>query len=148
MINYLALLPLWSFQMSSQIIAISDFEDTLIMWSLETIVILLNIWLLLMIDSTTWAKIGVLVFFNRQEILKIFRYDLDCSRQKTSIFSSSMLFELLTYLSIVWRLSSDTTLLVTIIIPTCLLCTKLAMTSNLIFFRVLLRLVYEHWMLP
>jgi len=51
--------------MSSQIIAISDFRDTLIMQDLKVIAILLKIWLLLIIDLTTSAEIEVLVFSNR-----------------------------------------------------------------------------------
>jgi len=51
--------------MSNQIIAMSDFRDTLIMQGLEVITILLKIWLLLIIDSTTSAEIGVLVFSRR-----------------------------------------------------------------------------------
>jgi len=48
--------------MFSQIINMFDFSDTLIICSFEAIVMLLNIWLLLMIDSTTSAEMGVLVF--------------------------------------------------------------------------------------
>jgi len=65
LMRLLVLLPLWTSQMSNQIIAMSDFRDTLIMQGLEVITILLKIWLLLIIDSTTSAEIGVLVFSRR-----------------------------------------------------------------------------------
>ena len=43
LIKSLVLLPLWIFQMSSHIIAMSDFGNTLIIWGLEVTVILLKI---------------------------------------------------------------------------------------------------------
>jgi len=61
----LALLLLWTSQMFSQIIIMSDLGDTLMMWSLEVITILLKVWLLLIMNLTISAEIGVLVFSNR-----------------------------------------------------------------------------------
>ena len=43
--------------MSSQMIDMSNFSDILIICSFEAIVMLLNIWLLLIINLTTSAKI-------------------------------------------------------------------------------------------
>ena len=51
--------------MSSQIIAMSDFGDTLMIYGFEATTMLLKIWLLLMMDLTTSVKIGVLVFSNK-----------------------------------------------------------------------------------
>jgi len=42
LIRSLALLPLWTFQMSNQMITISDLGETLMMQGFEAIVILLN----------------------------------------------------------------------------------------------------------
>ena len=56
------LLLLWTFQISNQMIAISDLDDTLITWSFKATVMLLKMWLLLMIVSTTSDEIEVLVF--------------------------------------------------------------------------------------
>jgi len=66
--------------MSNQIIAISDFGDTLITQDLETIAMLLNILFLLMMASTTSAVIEVLVFSTKYGIPIILRYDLDWDR--------------------------------------------------------------------
>ena len=65
LISPLVLLPLWTFQISSQIITMSDSSDTLMMCGFEATMILLKIWLFLMIDSTILVKMGVLVFSNR-----------------------------------------------------------------------------------
>jgi len=62
LISPLALLPLWTFYMSNQIIAISDLGNTLIIQSFEVIAMLLKIWLFLIIVSTTSNEIEVLVF--------------------------------------------------------------------------------------
>jgi len=51
----------------------SDFRDILITFSLEAMVILLNIWLFLMIISTMSAVKGVLVFLRKYGILMILR---------------------------------------------------------------------------
>jgi len=56
------LLLLWTFQISNQMIAISDLGDTLITWSFKATVMLLKMWLLLMIVSTTSDEIKMLVF--------------------------------------------------------------------------------------
>ena len=57
--------------MSSHIIAMSDFGDTLITLSLKAIAILLNIWLFLMIVSTTSAIKEMLVFLWKYRISMI-----------------------------------------------------------------------------
>jgi len=62
LISPLALLPLWTFYMSNQMIAISDLGNTLIIQSFEVIAMLLKIWLFLIIVSTTSNEIEVLVF--------------------------------------------------------------------------------------
>ena len=61
----LALLLLWTSHMSNQMIAMSNLDNTLMIQSFEATIILLKMWLLLMIDSTTSDEIGVLVFSTR-----------------------------------------------------------------------------------
>ena len=61
----LVLLLLWTSQISSQIIVMLDFKETLIIQDLEAIAILLKMWLFLIMDLTTSAEIGVLVFSDR-----------------------------------------------------------------------------------
>jgi len=62
LIRSLALLPLWTSQMSNQMITISDLGETLMMQGFEAIVILLNMWLFLMMVLTTLAEMEMLVY--------------------------------------------------------------------------------------
>jgi len=63
--------------MSSHIIDIFNVGETLITLGLDTIIILLKMWLFLMIFSTILAEIEVLEFSRRLEIPKILRYDFN-----------------------------------------------------------------------
>ena len=141
LIKSLVLLPLWIFQMSSHIIAMSDFGNTLIIWGLEVTVILLKIWLSLIIVSTTSAKSKALAFSKKYKIPIIFRYDLDYGSQGVSTFSKSMRLAFLTYFSITWKSREKVTLLVTIIIPVWSIQMKSTIISDFMFFSALLMLV-------
>ena len=94
-----------------------------------------------MIVWTTFAEIGVLVFSRRYGISIIFKYDFDYNRQGVLTLSKSIWLAFFTYLSIVWRLRDEATLLVIIVMPVWSIYQKSAITSNLIFFNALLRLV-------
>ena len=94
-----------------------------------------------MIISTTFAKIEVLVFSRRYRIPIIFKYDFDCGRQRVSTLSELIQVAFFIYLSIIWRLRDEATLLVTIVMLAQSMHTKSAITSDLIFFNTLLRLV-------
>jgi len=63
--------------MSSHIMDISNVGETLITLGLDTITILLKMWLFLMIFSTISAEIEVLEFLRRLEIPEILRYDFN-----------------------------------------------------------------------
>ena len=144
MIKPLTLLPLWIFQISSQMIAMSNFRKTLIILGLDIIAMLLKIWLFFMIVLTISAKIRVLVFLRKYGIPIIFKYDLDWGSLGALTFSKSIWYISLTYFSIFYKSNEVVILLVTIIISVWLKPTKSAMTSNLILLSILLRLViYE-----
>ena len=60
--SILVLLPLYTFHISIQTIAMSDFGDTLITYDFDTNIILLKIWLILIILSTTLELSKMAVF--------------------------------------------------------------------------------------
>jgi len=63
LISPFALLTLWTSQMSTQIIAMSDLGDTLMMMQgLEANMMLLKMWFFLIKSSTMFEVIGVFVF--------------------------------------------------------------------------------------
>ena len=93
-----------------------------------------------MIVLTTSAIIGVLVFSRRYGIPIIFKYDFYCGNRGVSTLSKSIWLVFFTYLLIICKLRNVVTLLVMIVIPAWSICTKLAMTSDLMFFNTLLRL--------
>jgi len=67
--------------MSSQTIAMSDFEKTLTMWGLKAKLTLLKIYDVLMNDLIMLDLIGMLVPSKMYGMPRIFRYDLDWGRQ-------------------------------------------------------------------
>ena len=140
LISPFALLLLWTFQISNYTIIISNFSKLLMILSLEATIKLLKIWLLLMIVSTTSAIIGMLVFSRRYKMPIIFKYNFNCGNQGVLTLSELIWLVFFTYLSIVCKSRDTVTLLVMIVIPAWSIHTKLAMTSNLMFFNALLRL--------
>ena len=62
------LLPLLTFQILIHMIAISDLDKILMIWGLETNVMLLKMWFFLMISSTMLELIGVFIFFWKKKI--------------------------------------------------------------------------------
>ena len=69
------------------------------------------------------------------------RYDLDWDSQETSISLTLMLLADLTYFSMVWRSSSEATLLITIITSDYSWKIKSTIMSDLMFFKALFKLV-------
>lgn len=73
--------PFYESQMSSQTIAMSNFEETLTMWDLEVKLTLLKICDVLINDSIMLDLIGMLVPSKMYGMLRTFRYDLDWGRR-------------------------------------------------------------------
>ena len=73
LISPFILLSLWMSHMSNQMIAMSDWRKTLMIWGFKVTTILLKIWLLLIISLTMSDKIEVLVFSNKKGIPIIFK---------------------------------------------------------------------------
>ena len=116
LMRHLALDPLWVSQMSTQIIDMSDLEDTLIILSFDTNTTSLKIWLFFKKISTLLEVIWELVYLDKYRMPMIFRYDLDCSNLGDFTWSASMQIILLTYFSITWRSEGLAILLVAITI--------------------------------
>ena len=114
----LALLPLWTFQISIQIMDMSDLGETLITLGLDTRLILSNIWFCFKIISMSlevrWSWV---LLWGKYEMPIILRYDFDWERWGSSIWKTLMSSEFLTYWSIIWRLDYNNTLLIIIDIP-------------------------------
>ena len=114
LISILALLPLWTSQMSIHTIDMSD----LITFGLDAKEMLLNIWFCLRIVSMSldirrswefsWGKNGIPM---------ILRYDFDFRSRSSSTCRALILLEFLTYWSMISRSDCCDTLLVMIVTP-------------------------------
>ena len=118
LIKLLALLLLWTSQMLIQMIDMSNFGNTLMIYSLEVSVILLKIWFCLIISSMSLDVSQSWEFpWEKYKMPIIFRYDLDYRSSLTSTCKVLILSAFLTYCLMICKSNCKETLLVTTIIP-------------------------------
>ena len=74
--------------MSSQIMIISDLGDNLMILDLDTIAILLKMWLFLIIVSTMSEDNSMFIFSIKYGSPMILRYDFNCGKYRNLILSA------------------------------------------------------------